>query len=102
MYPAYYSAFIDEETKELVDYAEINYRVLKDVDENGNVVYGLVNNGDLLKTVRLARTSTNTHITTENGQSIEINISYRSLDNQYLRATKLDLILRKRMYETKN
>ena len=34
----------------------------------------------------------------ENGQTLEINMSYGSFDNQYLRATKLDLILRKRMY----
>ena len=32
----------------------------------------------------------------ENGQTLEINMSYGSFDNQYLRATKLDLILRKR------
>ena len=33
----------------------------------------------------------------ENGQTLEINMSYGSFDNQYLRATKLDLILRKRI-----
>ena len=32
----------------------------------------------------------------ENGQAMTLDISYFSLDNQYLRATKLDLILRKR------
>lgn len=32
----------------------------------------------------------------ENGQTLEVDISYESLDNQYLRATKLESILRKR------
>ena len=32
----------------------------------------------------------------ENGQAMTLDISYFSLDNQYLRATKLDLILNKR------
>lgn len=32
----------------------------------------------------------------ENGQTMEIDISYGSFDNQYLRATKLESILRKR------
>ena len=32
----------------------------------------------------------------ENGENIEIDVSYNSFDNQYLRATKLESILRKR------
>lgn len=43
------------------------------------------------------RNNNNTLINFENGQQIEIDISFGSFDNQYLRATKLESILRKRM-----
>lgn len=80
------------------------------IEESRNIIYFPTTSPRLKECIWLSlkhikdykNNSNNSIIIFENGQSIEINISYGSLDNQYLRATKLDLILRKRMYETKN